>query len=163
MRASTFVFLGILAAFVVRHGGPCAPVHFACGRSGETATAASEPASPGVREWQGELDRLERRGRDLERSLQAVSQSARTLRELAERHGDAAVRAELAEIEAGRERLKQLRDRNEVARVAASARLQLARAGLAEEPCPSAAGERASPVDALSAGSAAQRVTVRAR
>ena len=169
MRASTFIFLAIFGAFVFHDRirselGP--PLRLACSIAGEPATARAIDTSCAsrVREIESELSRLERRGRDLERSLQSVTQSARALKDLADRHGDAAVRAECAEIEAGRDRLKQMRDRVEVDRVTLAARLQLARAGI--EPAPRAAphsDERRSPVDALSDTAPRSRVTSRSR
>jgi hypothetical protein len=150
MRPSTLFFLALFAAFLLwgraRHGigrglrVACVP---AC-------AARENPDDDGrgarVRALQSELDRLERRGRELARSLQAVSQSAQKLRELAGRHGDAAVRAELREVEAGLEKLRELRARTEVECVAVAARLELARSGLLDEPPEPSSG----PVDALS-------------
>jgi hypothetical protein len=181
MRFGTLVFLGLFGAWFFQHRAACDLGHrlrAECQRALAPRGACDddEPAleertssatSARVRELQGELDRLERRGRDLERSLQAVTQSTRALRELADRHRDDAVRAEYAEIEAGRARLADLRERNEVERVAVAARLQLARAGLPTGPGLRDAGDgRESPVEALSSsaeGEPRRRVSARAR
>jgi hypothetical protein len=171
MKLGTVVFLGLFGLYVLHERAPIRCDSWIRLARPDCAATPCEPASPvrdaRVRELQTELDRLERRGRDLERSLQAVSQSERSLRELASRHGDAAVRDELAEISSGVVRLRDLRDRTEVERVAVNARLQLARAGLDErgerlDPDPE---PRASPVDALSAveRDARPRFTSRAR
>jgi len=169
MRASTFIFLAIFGVFVFHDRIRCElprPLRLACHAAGDSSPARTVDASCAsrVRELESELSRLERRGRDLDRSLQSVTQSARALKDLADRHDDPAVRAEWAEIDAGRDRLKQMRDQVEVDRVALAARLQLARAGI--EPAPRAsphADGRRSPVDALSEPAPRSRVTSRSR
>ena len=171
MRFGTLVFLGLFGAFVWYQRAPdhCAPWIRMARASPACELVAPVRNNERVRQLQSELDRLERKGRDLERSLQSVSQSERTLRQLADRHGDAAVRAELADICTGVQRLRELRDRTEVERVAVSARLQLARAGLDEDgrdwrEWQEAPAPRASPVDALSGVEReSRRVTSRAR
>lgn len=158
MRASTLVFLALFGAFALRER-----VHVAGAAGSCSIRVAPSPTPPRssarAHALQDEVDRLERRSRDLERSLQAVTRSAVSLRELARRHSDAGVRAELAEIEAGVARLRELRDRTEIDRVAAAARLQLVRAGLD----PGAPEPRSSPVEALGTDLPAPRVTSRAR
>ena len=171
MRFSTFLFLAVFAGFALHHrarAGLVRGIAAVC-EGPSLRCEASEPSrshvsSARIRELEREIDRLERRGRDLDRSLQAVAQSTRTLRDLAKRHDDDDVRAELSKIEDGRSRLQDLRDRTEVERVTLTARLQLARAGL-EFPEDRADDSRPSPVDALSSVELARssRVTSRAR
>jgi hypothetical protein len=173
MRASSFFFLALFGAFVwagsARHQHsrlasairesctPC-PVKPCCSEAGgDAGFAGVDPRR--VSALESQLRRSEQRSRDLERALQAVRQSTRTLQEMVRKHDDSGVRRELAEIEAGARRLEEMRDRVEAERVTLGARVQLARAGLddraalpEQEPA-----TRASPVDALAGTAVAIR------
>jgi hypothetical protein len=169
MRASTLFFLALFAAMVwsghfrnrVARG-----LHRVC--DAMPACAADSPAQPELDDprvsaraaaVENELSGLSQRGRDVERSLQSIAQSERTLRDLVRRHPDPAVARELREIESGEQRLRELKDEVETRRIVLQARLQLVRAGLDvdldrdEESSP----RTQSPVDALSTAAAPLR------
>ncbi len=154
MRASTLVFLGIFGAFVWLHHERHDHHEFASAiraiASGETPLRVDTRASNSrVRKLEQEHEGLAQRCRDLDRSLTAVAQSVRALREIAERHANATVRAGLEEIEAGQRKLVELKERTDVERVAALARLQLARAGVDDTaPLPTSAAPDG-PLEAL--------------
>jgi hypothetical protein len=157
MRASTFFFLALFGVMVwtghLRHGAALALRRSCCEAPACCETpAASEPdpaTAPRATAISNEISSLERRGRDVERSLQSIAQSERALRDLVRRRADPAVERELREIEGGEQRLRDLKQEVESRRVVLQARLQLVRAGLdvdddAEPP------RRVGPVDALS-------------
>lgn len=164
MRASTFFFLALFAAMVwighrrhqdafgLRRSCCSAP---ACCASPD-ASGADPAASPRAAAIANEISSLERRGRDVGRSLQAVANSERALRDLVRRRSDPAVERELREIEAGEARLRELASDVETRKAVLQARLQLARAGLDvdadDEPA-----NRLGPVDALSSAASPLR------
>lgn len=164
MRASTFFFLALFAAMVwtghLRHRDALG-LH----RSGWAAPAccampdaeASDPgASPRAAAIAGEISSLEQRGRDVQRSLQSIANSERTLRDLVRRRSDPAVERELREIESGEARLREIAADVETRRVVLQARLQLVRAGLDVEPVDEPP-RKLGPVDALSSAAAPRR------
>jgi hypothetical protein len=154
MRASTFFFLALFAAMVwsghVRNRLAFG-LHRVCdalpARAFDGAIRERE-ADPREASVENEINGLDQRGRDVDRSLKTIAQSERTLRDLVRRHPDAAVERELREIEAGEQRLRELKDQVETRRVVLQARLQLVRAGLdvGDEPQEL---RTPSPVDAL--------------
>ena len=130
MRASTVLFLGLVGTFAFvgharsRIGCPLALTHGAISEHGERTSR--------TRSLEHEHDRLEKRGRELDRALKAVDRSVETLRALAGRSDVDAVRAELAAVESGRARLSDLRQQIEAQKASTVARLHLARAGVEE-------------------------------
>jgi hypothetical protein len=167
MRASTLFFLALFAAMVwsghfrnrVARGlhrvcdamPACSPAYASDAPSRSQRDDPRLAARVGAVE--NEIAGLGERGRDVERSLQSIAQSERTLRDLVRRHPDRAVARELHEIEAGEQRLRELKDEVETRRVVLQARLQLVRAGLdvdVDRDDESATPPAPSPVDALS-------------
>src|SRR5262245_10111936 len=138
MRASTFFFLALFGALVwtghLRHGAVLGLRHSRCAEPACTETPeAREPdpaASPRAAAIASEILGLEQRGRDVDRSLQSLARSERSLRDLVRRRSDPAVERELREIETGEQRLRDLKLEVETRRVVLQARLQLVRAGL---------------------------------
>jgi hypothetical protein len=152
MRASTMFFLAIFAAMVwssrVRHGVVHGLRHVCDGVPACRAVPAQQPEDPRVAAVEGEIRGLDQRSRDVDRSLNSISQSERTLREFVRRHPDDSVERELSAITSGGRRLRDLKSQIEARRVVLQARLELVKAGL-----PDADDEGAplpSPVDALS-------------
>lgn len=172
MRASTLLFVGLFGAFALlgharRHG---ASIHIEACRPATECRSSSERAtkpSARTRELEREHEKLAQRSKELDRSLQAVDSSLRTLRDLARKPGGAAIGEELRSIEAGRDRLARMREENEARKASLLARVQLARAGVDET---ERVAPPAGPVDALGdyelverAERPARRVTSRAQ
>ncbi len=135
MRASTFLFLGLFGGFALLGRARLTPDRFhvhdppreSCSKQRDSRT----PARSGtVRALEREHEELANRSRELDRSLQAVDASLRTLREIASRPGGEGVRDDLATIESGRAQLQRTRQECEAQRAALHARIQLARAGV---------------------------------
>ena len=159
MRASTFFFLALFAAMVWSGRLRCGVlrgVHKACDALPaccDAPTARGRPKrpqpDPRVTVVEQELRGVDQRSRDVEKSLQSIGQSERSLRELVRRHPEDGVERELDAVAAGGRRLRELKGRLEARRVVLQAKLEMARAGLPDEIDVEAEG-RASPVDALS-------------
>ncbi len=136
MRASTVLFLGLFGSLALigrardsMHHDHCREVQ----RGRDVATPAVPPArSAIVRALERDHEQLAQRCRELDRSVQAVDGSLRTLRDVAARPGGEAVSGELAAVEAGRAQLQRMRQSCEAQRAALHARIQLARAGITE-------------------------------
>ena len=160
MRASTFFFLALFAAMVWSGRLRCSVlrgVHNACDALPaccDAPTARGRPKrqqpDPRVTAVEQELRGINQRSRDVERSLQSIGQSERSLRELVRRHPEDGVERELEAVASGGRRLRELKGRLEARRVVLQAKLEMARAGLPDEIDGEAEG-RVSPVDALSA------------
>ena len=160
MRASTFFFLALFAAMVWSGRLRCSVlrgVHDACDALPaccDAPTARGRPKrpqpDPRVTAVEQELRGVDQRSRDVERSLQSIGQSERSLRELVRRHPEDGVERELEAVASGGRRLRELKGRLEARRVVLQAKLEMARAGLPDEIDGESEG-RASPVDALSA------------
>jgi septal ring factor EnvC (AmiA/AmiB activator) len=160
MRASTFFFLALFAAMVWSGRVRCRVlrgVHDACDALPaccDAPTARARPArqqpDPRVAAVEQQLRGVDQRSRDVERSLQSISQSEHNLRDMVRRHPEDGVEQELDAVAAGGRRLRELKGRLEARRVVLQAQLEMARAGFPDEIDGEAEG-RASPVDALSA------------
>lgn len=130
MRGSTWLFLGLGAAFAFF------PVRLRAVRSVHCCASAPTESRSVSRANSSQVSGLERdqeglaaRGRELDKALQTLDQSLRTLRVLAKESRSEAIDAELAAVEAGRVRLFELRQANAAQTATAAARVQLARVG----------------------------------
>ncbi|MBM4014419.1 MAG: hypothetical protein FJ293_05575 [Planctomycetes bacterium] len=154
MRASTWIFFGLVAAFVCFGGRgiqirrTIACEHRPC--RAEPVAAVDPSRSSRVRALEREHAQLLSRGRELDLALQAIDGSLRTLRQLA-KDGGAAIASEAAAVEAGRDRLLALRQANAAQAATAAARAQLAKAGI-EDALPPALTAAAAPGDPLPVG-----------
>jgi hypothetical protein len=159
MRASTFFFLALFGAMVWSSRMRCnvlRGVHHACDAlpaccDDESTCVRPQPPRPHPRvsAVEEEMRSVDQRNRDVERSLQSISQSERNLRDMVRRHPEDGVERELDAVAAGGRRLRELKARLEARKVVLQAKLEMARAGLADEVDVEPPGKE-SPVDALS-------------
>jgi hypothetical protein len=140
MRVSTWIFFGLIAAFMfsgrtlqIRRDVAC---HHAPCRA-KTPPPVDARHAERTRTLEREHDQLQSRGRELDRAIQSLEQSLRTLEKLA-KGGGSELAAELATVTAGRERLLALRQAVAARTATAAARVELARAGLEDALPPSA-------------------------
>jgi hypothetical protein len=165
MRASTLLFVGLFGAFALlghaRRHGVCVRLD-ACPATIDVRTTRDDGGRNGARtrELERDHEKLSQRSRELDRSLQAVDASLRTLHDLARKPGGAALTDELRSIEAGRDRLARMREENEAQKATLLARVQLARAGVDDEV---RVAPPAGPVDALGAYELVERAERPAR
>ena len=160
MRASTLFFLALFGAMVWSGRVRCSVlrgVHSACDAlpaccsDGTTHVRMVRPRpDPRAAAVEDELRGIDQRSRDVERSLQSIGQSERNLRDMVRRHPEDGVEHELDAVAAGGRRLRELKGRLEARRVVLQAKLEMVRAGLADDEIDEVSSGRASPVDALS-------------